>query len=215
MPFNRHHVRAFLAQTEIDLFVSSLGAELKALSAAQVQRLIDRTRKLRDKNRDLLQRQRLASRARTGSKGGVSGQANERTAKKVKAFGETLARFEARAKQLNAAAKKAASKGVASKKAAPKKAAPKKPRVPAAVMLRRALKSKRGAEALAQNARPRRSAKAPAQQAAAPIGGVGIASPNLRGVAVASRLDQSGLARIQGHSGTQVRKAQGKRDQRG
>lgn len=252
MSFNRNHVRAFLAKTEIDLFESSLSADLKALSATEVQRRIDRTRKLRDKYRDLLRRQKLATRARTGSKRGISGEANERTAKKAKAFEETLTRFEAQAKHLAAAAKKAAAKSKKSPakaksaatpkpaarksaktsaksartsaaktaaktapKTAAKKRAPKKQLVPAAVMLRAALEKKHAAETRELAARPTRSHKAPAQSSAAPVGGVGATPPDVRAAVVASRLDQSGMARIQGHAGTQVRKAQGKRDQRG
>ncbi|MEO5696192.1 MAG: hypothetical protein ABIQ60_03530 [Burkholderiaceae bacterium] len=225
MPFNRNHVRAFLAKTEIDLFESSLGADLKALSAADVQRRVDRTRKLREKYRDLLRRQKLALRARTGSKTGNSGEANERTAKKAKAFDEALARFEAQAKHLTAAAKKATvkSKGPSKStttaktaaKTSAKKRAPKKQLVPAAVMLRGVLDKKRAAEALTSSARPTRSRKAPARSPTAPRSGVGATPPDVRATVVASRLDQSGMARIQGHTGTQVRMAQAKRDKRG
>lgn len=227
MPFNRNHVRAFLAKTEIDLFESSLGADLKALSALDVQRRIDRARSLRDKYRDLLRRQKVATRTHTGSKGGNAGDANERTAKKAKAFDETLARFEAQAKHLGAAAKKAAmkmkkpstTKSAATTKVAPTKPAKKRPPttqlVPAAVMLRDVLQKKRSAEALALATRPTRSHKAPALPPAAPIGGLGATTPDVRAAVVASRLEQSGMARIQGHTGTKVRQAQAKRDQRG
>ncbi len=227
MTFNRNHVRAFLAKTEIDLFESSLGAELKALSAVDVQRRIDRARSLRDKYRDLLRRQKAATRTRTGSNGGKAGDANERTAKKAKAFDETLARFEAQAKHLGAAAKKAAIKmkkpskkqsattTEAAARTPEKKRPPKKQLVPAAVMLRDVLQKKRGAEALALAARPTRSRKAPALPPSAPIGGLGATTPDLRAAVVASRLDQSGMTRIQGHTGTKVRQAQAKRDQRG
>ncbi len=225
MPFNRNHVRAFLAKTEMDLFESSLGADLKARSAADVQRRVDRARKLRDKYRDLLRRQKLALRARTGSKTGSSGEANERTAKKAKAFDETLARFEAQAKHLAAAAKKAAAKSKSTAKSAAtkktaaktpaKKPAAKKRLVPAAVMLRDVLDKKRAAAALASSARPTRSRKAPALSPTAPRDGVGATPPDVRATVIASRLDQSGMARIQGHTGTQVRMAQAKRDKRG
>ncbi len=222
MPFNRNHVRAFLAKNEIDLFESSLGADLKALTAADVQRRIDRTRKLRNKYRDLLQRQKVATRARTASKAGTSGDANERTAKKAKAFDETLARFEAHAEQLEAAGKKTAARSTSTAKlgstATRKTAATKRPTkrelVPAAVTLREVLEKKRGAEKSALAAQPTRSRKAPASFTAS-IGGVGATPPNVRAAVVASRLDQSGVKRIQGHTGTQVRMAQAKRDHRG
>lgn len=246
MPFNRNHVRGFLAKTEIDLFESSLGADLKALTAADVQRRIIRTRKLRDKYRDLLKRQKLATRARTASKTGFSGEANERTAKKAKAFEEVLARFEAQVKHLNAADKKAAVKAKSAAKAgaaAPKKtaatkkvaatkklvtskkvpatkkvAAVKRPAkgkpVPVAVTLRAGLEKKRAARASAADAQSARSRKAPASSAAA-SGGVVATPPNVRATVVASRLDQAGMQRIQGHAGTQVRRQQAKRDDRG
>ena len=219
MPFNRNHVRAFLAKTEIDLFESSLGADLKALTTADVQRRIDRTRKLRTKYRDLLQRQKLATRARTSSKAGTSGEANERTARKAKAFDETLARFEAHAKHLEIAGKKAAGVSKSPAKTATLSTAgkkrPTKPKlVSAAVMLREVLEKKRSAEKSALAAQPARSRKAPASSTAS-IGGVGPTPPNVRAAVVASRLDQSGLKRIQGHTGTQVRMAQAKRDHRG
>ena len=249
MPFNRNHVNGFLAKTEIDLFVSSLGADLKGLKANDVQRRIDRTRKLRDKYRDLLKRQKLATRARTGTKMG-SGNANERTEKKAKAFDEALGRFEAQAKALaNSAklqakqdaqqAKKTATKASVKASAkssgtttskSPAKAPTKKAAAPAATkrttkpltvpaieVLRRALEVKKDKEAAATAAPPSRSRKAPAP--AAPVGAadgyLATAAPDLRAIRVARRLDQSGLARIQGHTGTQVRHAQAKRDSRG
>lgn len=222
MSFNRNHVRAFLAKTEIDLFESSLGADLKTLTAADVQRRIDRTRKLRTKYRDLLQRQKLATRARTSSKEGTSGEANERTAKKAKAFDETLARFEAHAQHLEAAEKKAAASSkrtakagsTATRKTAAKKRPAKRKLVPAAVMLREVLEKKRDAATSALAAQPTRSSKAPASSTAS-VGGVGATPPHVRAAVVASRLEQSSLKRIQGHTGTKVRMAQAKRDHRG
>jgi|GEM_PF-1109391 len=222
MSFNRNHVRSFLAKTEIDLFESSLGVELKALTAADVQRRIDRTRKLRDKYRDLLQRQKLATRARTASKAGSSGEANERTAKKAKAFEEALARFEGHARHLEVTEKKAATRSknslgagsIATRQTAAKKRLPKRRPVPAAVILQEALGKKRDAEAAALAAPPTRSRKAPAAFTVS-VAGVGATPPDVRAAAVASRLDQSGLKRIQGHIGTQVRMAQAKRDHRG
>ncbi len=222
MPFNRNHVRAFLAKTEIDLFESSLGPELNALTAADVHRRIDRTRKLRSKYRDLLQRQKLATRARTTSKAGDNGDANERTAKKAKAFDETLTRFEAHAKRLEAVAEKAnvrsagkaKSGAVATRKTAAEKRPAKFKSVPAAVTLREALEKKRAAEQSVPAANAAGSRKRPALSIAT-AGGVSATPANVRAAVVASRLDQSGLQRIQGHTGTQVRMAQAKRDQRG
>ncbi len=94
MPYNRIQARRFLSASEIELFESSLGASRKALGPADLRRHLKRARTLRDKSRDLLQRQKLATRARTGSKWGKTGHANERTAQKAAAFSEALQRFE-------------------------------------------------------------------------------------------------------------------------
>jgi hypothetical protein len=67
-----------------------------------------RTRALRDKYRDLFRRQRLAARARTGSKLGGGPGDNARTRQKAQLFAETLARLEQRLGALQAAERKAA-----------------------------------------------------------------------------------------------------------
>lgn len=248
MPYNRHHVRAFLSASEIELFESSLGTELKSLGAAALKRQLKRTRTLRDKSRDLLQRQKLASRARTGSKLGKSGAANERSVKKAAALDEALTRFEKALAKSEAAdargksagqkkdkgssaaasqrgakpakkspqptstpkspAKKAAAKKVAAKKAVAK---PKQRKVPAAVMLRQALQKKQAAEAATTGP----GGKASRRRTGPSDGAILPTPPDVRAAAVDSRLDAANLAHIQGHTSTQVRKAQAKRDQRG
>ncbi len=82
-------------------------------------------------------------------------------------------------------------------------------------MLHDLLEKKRGAEAQAMTATPKRSRKAPALPPGAGSDGIGATPPDVRAAAVSRRLDQAGLARIQGHIGTQVRQAQAKRDRRG
>jgi hypothetical protein len=211
MPYNRSHVRAFLNAAEISLFASSVGAGLKALGAAELQRRLVRARTLRDKYRDLLRRQKLKTRERTGSKRGSTGNANERTAKKAAAFDQALKRFEAQAKALRAAPA-----------AAPKARAKKSPAKPrgeaAAVVLRRALEAKNAAlAARAETAGQALSSKAPAQLRNAGPGGAGIAAtpPDVRAAVVESRQAAANLKPIQGHISSQVRLDQAKRDQRG
>ncbi len=97
MTNDRDQTRSFLSTAETELFESSLGASCKVLGTADLHRRLERTRALRDKARDLLQRQKLATRARTGTKRGVTGHANERTAEKAAALDEALKRFEAEA----------------------------------------------------------------------------------------------------------------------
>lgn len=249
MPYNRAHVRDFLNAGEIALFESSIGPALKQLAAAELQRRIVRARNLRDKYRDLGRRQALKTRARTGSKKGPGGNANERTAKKAVALDEALKRFEAQAKatrvrdaaagRARTTAKKATTTGTgaagkktagktpsgkassgkatsakkaAGKKAAGSRAAPRSSQrvEPAAVVLRRALEKKQAAlDARAGPVLPHGD-----KGAAAASGGVGPTPPDVRAAAVVSRQNAANLKPIQGHTSTQVRQAQAKRDQR-
>jgi hypothetical protein len=91
-----------------------------------------RARRLRDKQRDLLQRQRLASRTATGTKDGRTGVANARTADKAAALDEVLARFEKRADLLARKAEAAARREAAKRAAAIRKAAKPKAKAKAA-----------------------------------------------------------------------------------
>ncbi len=197
MAYNRTHVKAFMNDAEASLFATSVGPALKALGPAELQRRLVRTRTLRDKNRDLLRRQKVKTQARTGSKTGVGGTANERTGKKAAAFDEALKRFEA----------EAAARGK------------RKPAsMPAAKVLRLALEKKKAAAGRRADAAPTRSAKATSTGpagAAAPSDGVRPTPPPVRAAVVESRQQASNLKPIQGHTSTQVRHAQAKRDSRG
>lgn len=117
-------------KAELELFVNSLPAELKPLTRAQVFRKVQSARRLRDKQQDLLRRQRLASREKSGAKDGKSGAANARTEQKVVLFTEALARFEKRLEQLDRAAAKAAAQAEKAAAKAAKKAAKPAPAAP-------------------------------------------------------------------------------------
>jgi len=106
MAYNRNHARALCSESEFKLFTASLADEITAHTPAQLRSKIERTRKLRDKYRDLFKRQRLSNRERTGSKKGDRPDSNARTEDKVKLFSEALGRFEARAVKLDGAAKR-------------------------------------------------------------------------------------------------------------
>jgi hypothetical protein len=258
MAYNRVQVRSLLSDSETPLFESSLGASCKALGPIDLRHSLKRARTLRDKARDLLRKQRLATRARTGSKGGIGGVANERTAEKVTVFEEIIARFEAEAARREAPAKESSARrrtpaaAPAMRKAAagtgkakttpakkvntaPRKTAAKKavnekaaktttaggaapsPARPAAKVLREALVKKKAARGgQAPGAKAAGGAKAPARgNEAAPVGGVRATEPSTRARAVSSRLADSNLSHIQGHTSTQVRRGQAKRDQKG
>lgn len=133
MPFTRQQAEALLNKTEMALFNDSRVNELRKLSAAEIDKRITRARAVRDRARDLVQRQKLASRKTTGNKRGTSGVANERSKQKVELTADILKRFEGQLKIAKKKEKEAAPpKGrkapakVAAKKAAAKKVASKK-----------------------------------------------------------------------------------------
>lgn len=100
MVIARAQARSLLTVPEMVLFGDSRNPTLRSFDERELTRRIDRVRKLRDKSRDLLQRQRLSSRERTGNKGGKSGGANERTARKAEVLDDVLQRFEKRVREL-------------------------------------------------------------------------------------------------------------------
>lgn len=221
MPYNRLQASAFLAKPEIELFESSLADGGKSLATATLHRKIQRTRSLRDKHRDLLQWQKLATQARTGTKNGVSGQANERTKQKSVALDEALKRFENEAARREAqTGEKAVPDAVRSEAraadtaAAAEQATPPAP-VPAPVALRTALdlKQTRDQERV-EAATPKRSTKAPAIAPGRPGEGSALPPSGAEAAATASRFADSNLAHTQGHTSTQVRRSQAKRDHR-
>jgi hypothetical protein len=147
MKFDRTLARRLSSASELELLESSSGAALKDLSESRLRANIARARRLRDKQRDLLRRQRLASRARTGSKHGARPDSNARTGQKARLFEEALARFEERLGALQAPA--------APKKRA--KAVSRAPRPGAAKGPRGGKPPKAGPRALLQKARSPRT----------------------------------------------------------
>lgn len=115
MAFNRNHARPLCSDAEYKLFTASLGDEIGALTPAQLRSKIQRARRLRDKYRDLYKRQRLANRARTGTKKGARPETNVRTSDKAQLFGEALSRFQGRADKLAATAEREARRKAARK----------------------------------------------------------------------------------------------------
>ncbi len=83
MPNERATARKLLSSAEFELFEASRRDGICVLSAAELKRKVERTRRLRDKYRDLYKRQRLAMRDLTGTKRGNSGAANARTKEKA------------------------------------------------------------------------------------------------------------------------------------
>jgi hypothetical protein len=122
MAYNRNHARSLCTAAEFQLFAASLADSIRSLTPAQLKARLERARRLRDKYRDLHQRQRLVARARTGSKKGSA----ERTKVKAQLFDEAVKRFTAQSRANAAADKRAAArakKKITKKPAAPRPAA--------------------------------------------------------------------------------------------
>lgn len=189
MPNERATARKLLSSAEFELFEASRRDGICVLSAAELKRKVERTRRLRDKHRDLYKRQRLAMRDLTGTKRGNSGAANARTKEKAAIFQDLLTRFQARYDRMTAAPK-------ASAKKAPRKVTKK-----------------------AGTARgPRRSvsAKAPAPMAAAAgvVGNAGFMSPRAKQAQVRMQMHKTRSVTINAHGRAQGRRNQAKRDRR-
>ena len=100
MAYTLTQARPLLNAAELELFEQSRTEPVKRLSPADVASAVKRTRTLRDKYRDLFQRQTVAVRISTF--GAVTGHDNERTQRKSDILQEVLERYEARATLLNA-----------------------------------------------------------------------------------------------------------------
>lgn len=97
--YTKAQASKLLNATEMKLFEESRIAMLRKFSASQLDRRIERTRALRDKSRDLLQRQRVALQQQTGSRRGERGTADQQRSKdKVALVADILKRFEGQLK---------------------------------------------------------------------------------------------------------------------
>lgn len=118
MPITRAKATALLNQREMTLYDDSRANAIRQLDAKALVARITRARDARDRARDLVQRQKLSSRDRTGNKRGTSGLANQRSKDKVELMTDILRRFEAQSKAVGK------STGKSSKQAAPAKKNP-------------------------------------------------------------------------------------------
>ena len=117
MAYTRVTAKKLLTETELEIFDAAKPVEIKKLTKPQLRRALERSRKLRDKYRDLFRRQRLTLRDEVGSKSGTTGDSNERTRQKEELLAEVVVKFEARIAQIEAAEDKAFSKANAKKRA--------------------------------------------------------------------------------------------------
>jgi hypothetical protein len=123
--------RRWCNDSEYALVAASAGGKDIAWTAALLRAKIERTRRLRDKNRDAYRKLKRANRAATGAKSGKQVTAIAVAEKRARIFDETLARFVARLEKLNAASRMKALKAAVADALARKRAAQASPAGPA------------------------------------------------------------------------------------
>ena len=241
MAYTLTQARPLLNAAELELFEQSRTEPVKRLESAKLAGAVKRTRTLRDKYRDLYQRQTVA--VRTSTPGAVTGDDNERTQRKADILQEVLARCEARATLLQerdsrkatntvtAPTDKAAGKSAKPAKSASTANAPKSTQAEKSAGSAKKLSVTEQPNALADESTaatqhskagkaPARSAKAPSRKA--PTANNKASAPDINApldiVPAAKRAsplkqDPTNIA-IHGHQSSQGRRAQGKRDSR-
>jgi hypothetical protein len=220
---NKTQAAKLLNAAEMAVYNASVAPAIKELTATRLAGKIQRARTLRDKFRDLLKRQKLATRSRTGTKVGTSGNANERTAMKAEVFDEVLQRFTTRLEQLQAVAAREATRLAAAQaraqaladKAAVTAAKRAGAQAGAKTSVRAAVKQAAARPVPAKTpVRAARSAKAPAVAPRTAGVGVGPGSERARSEAKTAQLAAARTRPIQGHISSAGRRTQAKRDTR-
>lgn len=197
MKFNHSQATQLLSSSEMDLYKASQDPVLAGLSAAELKSNVHAARSARDKFQDLLRRQRLDSRDRTGSKDGLEGVDNARTEQKLEALTEILQRFEAQVSDIES--------GLPS--SAPTDDAPVMSVGDLMAGVRSAVELKQESTAANATAGSAHAEGAPVQRS--PHGGT---SESARVARHASHLQETGSQAVQGHVSTQIRRDQAKRD---
>lgn len=123
MTITRAKASRLLNQSEMGLYDASRINGLRQLDARALASRIGRARTARDRARDLVQRQKLASRSRTGSKRGNAGTDNQRSKDKAELLGDILKRFETRLREVEREHKAASPRAGTTAKAKPAKKA--------------------------------------------------------------------------------------------
>ncbi len=119
MPITRAKATTLLNQREMALYDDSRANAIRQLDAKSLDTRVSRARDARNRARDLVQRQKLSSRDRTGNKRGTSGLANQRSKDKVELMTEILRRFEAQSKAVGKSAGKSGKDASPAKKKNP------------------------------------------------------------------------------------------------
>jgi hypothetical protein len=94
MAISRSIAARLCTKPELELVEASFPPDVKQLTPVRLRQKVERTRRIRDKYRDLSKRQRLESRGKTDPRRSRPAQGNANTERKATLFDETLGRFE-------------------------------------------------------------------------------------------------------------------------
>lgn len=214
--------KAICTAAEYDLVRDAAAPRISSLTPSSLRGYVARARRLRDKYRDLANRQRREARGKSAPRGAAPSGRNENTLKKLKLFEQALARFQAKLDKVTNAAAGAKQKPVKKDKESKGRAAKSE-----------AARSPEGAPATKKKVKPRAAVRSTASLLSA-VGAAG-ASPSPRSVdtagIVAARktafetkaklskpsrranvLAGTANARIRGHAKGSFARAQAKRD---
>ncbi|MBD9533459.1 MULTISPECIES: hypothetical protein [Comamonas] len=117
MSYTKRQVQNLLTKPELELFQASRIGAIKAFNARQLVGKISRARALRDKYRDLYQRQTVRTATAPATPRKVTGTANLRTDVKADVMQEVLGRFEAQFEKVQSPPGQASKKAPAAKRA--------------------------------------------------------------------------------------------------
>lgn len=123
--------KAICTAAEYDLIRDAAPPRITQHTPSQLRGLVARARRLRDKYRDLANRQRREARGKAAPRGANPSGRNENTIKKLKLFEQALTRFQAKLDKL-AVGSKAEKKAAGAKKAGVKKSGARGSKKPAA-----------------------------------------------------------------------------------
>lgn len=115
--YTTRQVQNLLTKPELELFQASRIGAIKAFNARQLVGKISRARALRDKYRDLYQRQTVRTATAPATPRKVTGTANLRTDVKADVMQEVLGRFEAQFEKVQSPPGQASKKAPAAKRA--------------------------------------------------------------------------------------------------
>ncbi|TVQ63977.1 MAG: hypothetical protein EA378_00345 [Phycisphaerales bacterium] len=235
--------RRYCTTSEIELIAMSTPRQVGELTPARLRQKLARARKLRDKFRDLGDRQKREMRGKGEPRGQRGAQSNEATRLKQQVFAETVERFEAalvkaEAKQERAASskQKAVAKKTSKKKAAGKKLSKKATKKKVAkkagkkrvgknqggatltkkASRKKAVRRKVGKAGVRKKARKKISKKAASLMAVASESArLSVVPDESRALRVENAINRGGKRRMDAHVSSRGRRQQAARDNRG